>query len=33
MKLSFFTMPIHPLDKPVTQSLIEDREAFLLVLR
>lgn len=30
MKLSFFTMPIHPIDKPVAQSLREDREAFLL---
>lgn len=30
MKLSFFTMPIHPLGKPVVQSLKEDREAFLL---
>lgn len=30
MKLSFFTMPIHPLNKPVTQSLREDREAFIL---
>jgi alkanesulfonate monooxygenase SsuD/methylene tetrahydromethanopterin reductase-like flavin-dependent oxidoreductase (luciferase family) len=30
MKLSFFTMPIHPLDKPVAQSLKEDREAFIL---
>ncbi len=30
MKLSFFTMPIHPLGKPVWQSLAEDREAFLL---
>jgi len=30
MKLSFFTMPIHPLDKPVVQSLKEDREAFML---
>ena len=30
MKLSFFTMPIHPLDKPFSQSLAEDREAFLL---
>jgi alkanesulfonate monooxygenase SsuD/methylene tetrahydromethanopterin reductase-like flavin-dependent oxidoreductase (luciferase family) len=30
MKLSFFTMPIHPLGKPVTKSLSEDREAFLL---
>jgi len=30
MKLSFFTMPIHPIDKPVVQSLKEDREAFML---
>ena len=30
MKLSFFTMPIHPVGKPVVQSLQEDREAFLL---
>ena len=30
MKLSFFTMPIHPVNKPVAQSLREDREAFLL---
>lgn len=30
MKLSFFTMPIHPVSKPVAQSLKEDREAFLL---
>lgn len=30
MKLSFFTMPIHPLGKPYSQSLAEDREAFLL---
>ncbi len=30
MELSFFTMPIHPLGKPVSQSLREDREAFLL---
>ena len=30
MKLSFFTMPIHPVDKPVGQSLREDREAFIL---
>ena len=30
MKLSFFTMPIHPLDKPCSQSLKEDREAFIL---
>ena len=30
MELSFFTMPIHPLDKPISQSIQEDREAFLL---
>jgi alkanesulfonate monooxygenase SsuD/methylene tetrahydromethanopterin reductase-like flavin-dependent oxidoreductase (luciferase family) len=30
MEVSFFTMPIHPLDKPVAQTLKEDREAFLL---
>jgi alkanesulfonate monooxygenase SsuD/methylene tetrahydromethanopterin reductase-like flavin-dependent oxidoreductase (luciferase family) len=30
MKLSFFTMPIHPLGKPYGQSFAEDREAFLL---
>lgn len=30
MELSFFTMPIHPLGKPMTQSLKEDREAFIL---
>ena len=30
MKLSFFTMPIHPVSKPAVQSLREDREAFLL---
>lgn len=30
MKLSFFTMPIHPLGKPFAQSLREDREAFIL---
>jgi alkanesulfonate monooxygenase SsuD/methylene tetrahydromethanopterin reductase-like flavin-dependent oxidoreductase (luciferase family) len=30
MQLSFFTMPIHPLGKPVSQSLREDREAFIL---
>lgn len=30
MKLSFFTMPIHPVDKAVALSLKEDREAFLL---
>ncbi len=30
MKLSFFTMPIHPLGKPFAQSYKEDREAFIL---
>lgn len=30
MKLSFFTMPIHPLGKPLVRCLKEDREAFLL---
>lgn len=30
MDLSFFTMPIHPVNKPVAQSLREDREAFIL---
>src|SRR6185503_8502041 len=30
MKLGFFTMPIHPLEKDWRQSLREDREAFLL---
>jgi alkanesulfonate monooxygenase SsuD/methylene tetrahydromethanopterin reductase-like flavin-dependent oxidoreductase (luciferase family) len=30
LKLSFFTMPIHPLSKPYAQSLREDREAFIL---
>ncbi|GIK79421.1 MAG: LLM class flavin-dependent oxidoreductase [Pseudorhodoplanes sp.] len=30
MKLGFFTMPIHPLDKDWRQSLQEDREAFIL---
>ncbi|NKB53348.1 MAG: LLM class flavin-dependent oxidoreductase [Rhizobiaceae bacterium] len=30
MKLSFFTMPIHPLGKPFSQSIREDREAFIL---
>ena len=30
MELSFFTMPIHPVGKPVAQSLREDREAFIL---
>jgi alkanesulfonate monooxygenase SsuD/methylene tetrahydromethanopterin reductase-like flavin-dependent oxidoreductase (luciferase family) len=30
MRLGFFTMPIHPLDKPWGQSLREDQEAFIL---
>jgi alkanesulfonate monooxygenase SsuD/methylene tetrahydromethanopterin reductase-like flavin-dependent oxidoreductase (luciferase family) len=30
MKLGFFTMPIHPLQKDWRQSLREDREAFML---
>jgi alkanesulfonate monooxygenase SsuD/methylene tetrahydromethanopterin reductase-like flavin-dependent oxidoreductase (luciferase family) len=30
MKLGFFTMPIHPLNKDWRQSLAEDREAFIL---
>ena len=30
MKLGFFTMPIHPLEKDWRQSLAEDREAFIL---
>ena len=30
MKLGFFTMPIHPLDKDWRKSLREDREAFIL---
>jgi alkanesulfonate monooxygenase SsuD/methylene tetrahydromethanopterin reductase-like flavin-dependent oxidoreductase (luciferase family) len=30
MKLGFFTMPIHPLDKDWRRSLREDREAFVL---
>jgi hypothetical protein len=30
MKLGFFTMPIHPLDKDWRLCLQEDREAFLL---
>ena len=30
MKLGFFTMPIHPLDKDWRQCLREDREAFML---
>ena len=30
MKLGFFTMPIHPLEKDWRTSLRQDREAFLL---
>ena len=30
MKLGFFTMPLHPLEKDWRQSLREDREAFIL---
>jgi alkanesulfonate monooxygenase SsuD/methylene tetrahydromethanopterin reductase-like flavin-dependent oxidoreductase (luciferase family) len=30
MKLGFFTMPVHPLDKDWRRSLREDREAFIL---
>src|SRR5947208_16675879 len=30
MKLGFFTMPIHPVDKDWRKSLREDREAFIL---
>jgi hypothetical protein len=30
MRLGFFTMPIHPIDKDWRVSLREDREAFLL---
>ncbi|MDE1569433.1 LLM class flavin-dependent oxidoreductase [Aquabacter sp. P-9] len=30
MKLGFFTMPIHPIDKDWRQSLKEDRDAFIL---
>lgn len=30
MKIGFFTMPIHPLDKDWRKSLAEDREAFIL---
>jgi len=30
MDLSFFTMPLHPVGKPVAQSIMEDREAFIL---
>ena len=30
MDLSFFTMPLHPVGNPVAQSIMEDREAFIL---
>ena len=30
MKLGFFIMPVHPLDRPYVQTLREDREAFIL---
>ena len=30
MDLSFFTMPLHPVGKPVAQSIMEGREAFIL---
>jgi alkanesulfonate monooxygenase SsuD/methylene tetrahydromethanopterin reductase-like flavin-dependent oxidoreductase (luciferase family) len=30
MKLGFFTMPLHPADRPFSQTLREDREAFIL---
>lgn len=30
MKLGFFTMPLHPVDRPLTETLNEDREAFIL---
>ncbi len=30
MKLGFFTMPLHPADRPFSETLREDREAFLL---
>jgi alkanesulfonate monooxygenase SsuD/methylene tetrahydromethanopterin reductase-like flavin-dependent oxidoreductase (luciferase family) len=30
MKLGFFTMPLHPADRPFAQTLQEDREAFIL---
>lgn len=30
MRLGFFTMPIHPIDRNVAETLKEDREAFLL---
>jgi alkanesulfonate monooxygenase SsuD/methylene tetrahydromethanopterin reductase-like flavin-dependent oxidoreductase (luciferase family) len=30
MKLGFFTMPLHPADRPLSETLNEDREAFIL---
>ena len=30
MDLSFFTMPLHPVGKPISQCIKEDREAFIL---
>ncbi|MEA2980866.1 MAG: hypothetical protein QOF09_2689 [Alphaproteobacteria bacterium] len=30
MKLGFFTHPIHPLERNYTETLKEDREAFIL---
>ena len=30
MELGFFTMPLHPADRPLTETLHEDREAFIL---
>ena len=30
MKLGYFTMPIHPSERNYTETLKEDREAFLL---
>jgi len=30
MELGFFTMPLHPADRPISETLREDREAFIL---
>ena len=30
MKLGFFTMPVHPLGRDVSETLEEDRKAFIL---
>jgi alkanesulfonate monooxygenase SsuD/methylene tetrahydromethanopterin reductase-like flavin-dependent oxidoreductase (luciferase family) len=30
MELGFFTMPLHPMERPLTETLNEDREAFIL---